>query len=184
MKHAFQAAGLNTDTVRLEALLTDLHKHHSGDKRKIAGGLAVAVLNDKTLLGVIIDYYIAGHSVSVPHQTDASNDGGRFACEPQPMLASVVPINRRRTDAERAGAVRYAVSIYDTYRLEDGTPIGDVKLSSIPRIKQRYRKHTALLEMIYLHAQASDQFTSVREAVGVADIQRMIQKAAEASDEA
>jgi hypothetical protein len=131
MKHAFQAAGLNTDTVRLEALLTDLHKHHSGDKRKIAGGLAVAVLNDKTLLGVIIDYYIAGHSVSVPHQTDASNDGGRFACEPQPMLASVVPINRRRTDAERAGAVRYAVSIYDTYRLEDGTPIGDVKLSSI-----------------------------------------------------
>jgi hypothetical protein len=38
--------------------------------------------------------------------------------------------------------------------------------------------------MIYLHAQASDQFTSVREAVGVADIQRMIQKAAEASDEA
>jgi hypothetical protein len=85
---------------------------------------------------------------------------------------------------QRLATLSVAASIFDSYRLEDGTPIGSVKMAHIPAIKAKYKRHHALLDIIQKHAQPDDPQATVCECVKPSDIERMIQKAAEAQDEA
>ncbi len=82
----------------------------------------------------------------------------------------------------RRSALKVAVTIFDSYKLEDGTPIGDVKMAHIPAIKARYTRHAALLDMIYGHATPDDPQATVRESIKHETIVRMIQRAAQVQD--
>ena len=184
-----QAAGVNTDAAHLATVVSTLNAKHNGDRTAIVRALALAILKDKALLRAVVDLvvnkFLPGQLQADTHRGFAQKSGGQKSREPQSIDASA-PIPKPRSPEASFAAVNMGrvigLSVMDTWKLSDGTPIGDVKSGQIPRLKSRSLRDAALLGMIENYAVASDPFTAVRDAVPIQEIQKMIQKTAEVSD--
>jgi len=105
-----------------------------------------------------------------------ASDAGEEAPPParEPSLADRV--------AARKAAERAAVTIMDTIRVRDGRALGDVAFGELRRMASTNRREAALFDLIRAHGTPASEFVRVREIVGIGELQRMMQKAAEVAD--
>jgi hypothetical protein len=128
----------------------------------------------------------AQSSIAQPRQTE-HDGGGQLRNADHQRLAS--PVVALRSPAERMAALtarsQTSASVMETYKLPDGTPIGEVYIQSVPRLKVRYRRSAALLSLIESksEAQANNPDAKVKDFFKADDMAAMI-RAAEASNAA
>lgn len=95
-----------------------------------------------------------------------------------------VPGTPIKTPASLRGAYERNPTLFDTLRLRDGTPIGDLVWSALPRYFSANLREAAVLRMIYQRARPADPNARVRDVVKIEDLQRFQQLAAEEADAA
>jgi hypothetical protein len=189
-----KAAGVNAERMSLVAAWQKAAQVNDGQKRRmifwgmvrkdLALQQAACIMLDELLLKECGHVRIDGqyHHAAPQQQLIAGNPHNgtnHQASETPPRNVGAVP-----SQTSRLAALKVATTILDSYKLEDGTPIGDVKMAHIPSIKARYTRHSALLDMIYNHAIPDDPQATVRESIKHETIVRMIQKAAQVQDAA
>lgn len=96
---------------------------------------------------------------------------------PRPVAASYV-------SAMKANASTIARTVFDSFKVRDGRPIGDVTFGELGALLSENTREAAVVRQIMKHVSYADPSTKVRDVVKQADLERMIQRAAEVADAA
>lgn len=122
-----------------------------------------------------------GASATVYHGSSSRGGAALFLSDNQlaPGRAASLP---RGLSAFTAMSRLAGPSIFDTYKVRH-IPVGDIRFGELTTMISVSKRETALLDMIRSHAQVANGSMKVRDVIKLADLQLMIQKAAEISDE-
>lgn len=124
--------------------------------------------------------------LAVPSAPDQSRGGSditfRHPSRPALSITIPVPAPKRGFAERRALKDRVGVSIFDTIKLRDGTPVGDLRWSQLDRFIANNSREASLLRLIRDYGRPADPNARIRDVVNLADLQRMVQRAAEIFD--
>ena len=102
------------------------------------------------------------------------------------LAGRVVPIPNKPRGLDAMKTQRESNDLMDTYLLLNGSKIGDLVWSSLPRLAKTSAevsalsaRQSALLKLIHGHVTPADPNARVRDLIKSVDLQRMIQKTAE-----
>jgi hypothetical protein len=107
----------------------------------------------------------------------AGNSSSSSTISRSPPVAA--PSGRPRSIADIRAIRTVATTIFDTHKLRDGTPIGDLRWSQIDRFVAANTYEAALLRLVRDYGRPDDPNARIRDVVGLKDMQRIFQKAAE-----
>ncbi|MBT1154321.1 hypothetical protein J1C56_01815 [Aminobacter anthyllidis] len=100
------------------------------------------------------------------------------------ILPAPRPVSASYLKAAKSGAKQIALTVLDSFRVRDGRAIGDVPWSSLDRLISEGGREIAVLKMIRNKGVPPDHNSPIRLYVGVQELERIIQKAAELTDAA
>ncbi len=121
-----------------------------------------------------------GHRPLVSEPQDERKHSSDVSANPK--VASVRP----PAPAARQGAELSAIkaiapkSAFDSIKLRDGTPIGDLRWNRIDRMIGDNRQEAALLSLVRDYAQPGDQQAKIKDIVPLGEFERMVQRSVEA----
>ena len=112
-----------------------------------------------------------------PHDSGVGRHVSESLSQPvRPAVASLAHPRRSLAGAERQRA------LFDTLKIRDGQSIGDVRWSSLPRLRGENAREAALIDQLLKHATPGDPNARVRDVVSEETLRNMIQKSAEIDD--
>lgn len=100
------------------------------------------------------------------------------------VVALPRPVSPAYIAAAKTGAKHLALTVLDSFKVRDGRPIGDVPWSSLDRLIAEGGHEVAVLKILRNRGVPTDKNAPMRLLVGVAEMERTIQKAAEMADAA
>ena len=121
--------------------------------------------------------------VSAPAASSPERNGaghGSSAKQASEIVPRPVPPSYVETMKARAEAT--AKSVLDSFRLRDGRAIGDIIFGEIEMLRFENAREASVLRQVQRHAGNATANQTVREVIRPADLERMIQRAAEVAD--
>jgi len=94
-----------------------------------------------------------------------------------PPAASKARMAKKQTITARSGIKAAKQTLFQTFKLSDGTPIGEVSYSELPAIARRSDLDAMVCRAIYYHVTPTDQSAKVKELVSEDFLQHAIQSA-------
>jgi hypothetical protein len=195
---ALQRAGLNTASARLYQLAIDaLRKGRAAADRGFSIFERGAEDDPDLVREALAEYYQrrdaemsgAGHVSVDNHLTHADARTAANGSRPQEHsnhMLTARPV-REPSAEDRAAASRVAnsiaLTIFDSFKVRDGRPIGDVRFGELKRMMSANAIEAAVIRQILEHGDAPHD-ARVRDLLKTEQLQRMIQRAAEIVDAA
>ena len=116
---------------------------------------------------------------------DAPQDGKGLAKDADKATQhSPSPVSRTYVEAMKANATVVAKSVFDSFKIRDGRPIGDLTFGEIDRIRTTNVREAAVLRQVQKHCAYAEPGAKVRDLVKREDMERFVQRAAEVADAA
>lgn len=112
------------------------------------------------------------------------NGAGQSAIADKAIPLAPRPVSPAYVEAAKKGAKIMAITVLDSFKVRDGRPIGDVPFSSIDRLIAEGGHEMMVLKLIRARGVPPDRNTPIRLLIGVQEMERIIQKAAEVADAA
>jgi len=94
------------------------------------------------------------------------------------------PVSPAYITAAKEGAKVLAITVLDSFKVRDGRPIGDVPWSSLDHLISAGGREVAVLKLVRNRGVPTDRNMPIRLLVGVQEMERIVQKAAEMVDAA
>jgi len=94
-----------------------------------------------------------------------------------PPAASKARMAKKQTITSRSCIKAAKQTLFQTFKLSDGTPIGEVSYSELPAIARRSDLDAMVCRAIYYHVTPTDQSAKVKELVSEDFLQHAIQSA-------
>ena len=116
--------------------------------------------------------------VALPPSSESAVRGAIVAT-PEKASSSAPPHGAPRSLADLKRIREVSPTIFDTRKLRDGTPIGDLRWSQLDRFASDNAQEAALLKLIKQHAVPADPNARVRDVISIDTLQSFVQKSAE-----
>ena len=129
------------------------------------------------------DRGIASHRLTGPAVPHSTAEGHEMAARQR--ATSIAPSAGRdptqvQIAAAKSVALHTARTVFDSFRVRDGRSIGDVRWHEIERLRAtNAQEASSVLWQLQRHCVPANQDAKVREVVKAAELERMIQRAAE-----
>lgn len=120
----------------------------------------------------------------LPAAAPSRDRAGQLGSAERANFPTPRPVSPAYISAAKHGAQRMALTVLDSFKVRDGRAIGDVPWSSIDRLISEGGREVAVLKMIRNRGRPTDLNSPLRLIIGVQEMERIIQKAAEMSDAA
>lgn len=179
---AMTAKGINPRNVELQIAIAKF-QNYGGEY-----GVALAMLNAAYGKG-------RGAAVQAPDQGQrqsshlpASTDRAGLSIIAEkakggtPARLAPKPVSPAFVAAAKSGAKAIALTVLDSFKVRDGRPIGDITFGELERLRGESAQEASLLRQIQRHTANASPDAKVREIIKAADLERMIQRAAEVAD--
>jgi hypothetical protein len=192
---ALVRAGMNVTKTRLYQLALDTLRKHKGTKDRGFDVFENAVEDDPDLIREALLFYYAridsdmsgGHTADVLQSiTAASTANGTGPARTVTLPSHARPV-REPSALDRAAAGKIAQTValtaFDSFKVRDGRGIGDVRFGELKRMMTTNAREAAVIRQILDHGDSPHDM-QVRQVIKRADLERMIQRAAEIVDAA
>ena len=107
---------------------------------------------------------------------------GATVLSPEKATSVAPPHGAPRSLADMKRIREVSPTIFDTRKLRDGTPIGDLRWSQLDRFATDNAQEAALLRLIKQHAVPADPNARIRDVVSLDTLQKFVQKSAEIAE--
>jgi len=178
-------AGMNMTETRLRGIVDDMFKKFHGNAERALPAFWRAIRDDAEAGQLAVSPYLRrvfDDKNGVDKLKCANLDRGGVGPAISGGQAISARPGREPSDEDRAAGLRamdrLKLTVYDTFKVRDGRGIGDVRWGQLASLEGADMLSAAVIRRLMKHTQAPHDMT-VREAVKVRDLRRIVSEARE-----